>query len=1140
MIEQIQKFQNSGRVKRHELAEKQAAFNAAYAAATPEQQQQVDAYMQSTRNYSSANPATNSNARRYAADAYDIAIKILNGEQVQGAGTPTDVTSAYNVYSQFKAHNAKKAARATPSTESGGQKYYRYNWSKGLDSDWLSDDDTLEQRMSAFAQTLRDNINSAKNSGRTVLGIDDTAMSNALALLNKETWTKDDMKTLRRAAQYAGVDAAAFKSYFGDLMPKSSAQDKAKRKLLSQGYTEIDLNTDVNSSEWLRNYAKTHNYHFMRDKEGNIKIFDNSYTNPITGILDYNYNSDDEGVEGKGYGHALISDENGNTFFGDSSQIGKNSPFASLWNARLAADRAKRDRLYFDIDYNVFADDSDSPYLQALETKFGNFKGSDVSSLFQGDDKIFVTSKDKVNPYYTKNSIFGGIKFNNNAEFYKVGEDGKIDKVSWDELKPLYNSNGWEGEAEEQLGKKIDLTSKLDADTTTFDDTMDMGGRSAWDATKDNFGFGGQWWHALTSFVPGAIPIRYAFYDNVNEDRIGFIHNLLNAVRNKGQGELHTKLSGVSGNADLLSKLKYNEKKAYYVKGLYDMFKNDPSLWEELSPEEKATFKAMEREYNKIKKNGGVLKAAKGTVLTMDGEVLEDLPFENPSKTKSNADLAKLRARYEESNEKGYGDNLYRMDAAQEKVFKGNTAMTTADIMRLTTMAQDVASIVASFVPGVGTGVAAGLGVTSTLTDLGADIIDPQVSAGEAAKNAVVNAGFAALGIIPGVKMGKVAKTLIKWVPKIMTVAAGMGIAMDESTQNTFKKLGDGTQKLNREDWKNISHVLSLIAGGTRGVKGDITSYKAKKIGTIAKDNVIIKGVKDPVTGNDLQLPKKTIESINKDLKGAKTIDEAEAKLLGLKNEQGQPVFTKEQVGDLLKENNWIKGKVGQKFQIDTEKISETANEEAISGQYDKIRQLWNKDADAIARQQQSASGRAAIWFANKFGGGAYGANQRALLSNDDTRGVVNQALEYQGVYNPMIDWKSLRNGASTKMREAGPKTKKPEGSNTAEQSIDQQQRAFDAEIGRENVSDELNNKFSGNWRALSSKNYLDLRMCAERYGQIKIDNEANFKQFLISLKQNQPERYKQLLTNHNWMSQAKEAYQFKLGGFINYKKLRK
>ena len=124
---------------------------------------------------------------------------------------------------------------------------------------------------------------------------------------------------------------------------------------------------------------------------------------------------------------------------------------------------------------------------------------------------------------------------------------------------------------------------------------------------------------------------------------------------------------------------------------------------------------------------------------------------------------------------------------------KGNLEMTTADIMRLTTMAQDVASIVASFVPGAGTGVSAGLGVTSMLTDLGADLIDPAVSGGEVAKNLVMNAGFAALGMIPGAKAGKVVKNLVKWAPKIMTAAAGMGIAMDESTQKTFAKLGDGT-----------------------------------------------------------------------------------------------------------------------------------------------------------------------------------------------------------------------------------------------------------------------------------------------------------------------------------------------------------
>jgi len=97
-------------------------------------------------------------------------------------------------------------------------------------------------------------------------------------------------------------------------------------------------------------------------------------------------------------------------------------------------------------------------------------------------------------------------------------------------------------------------------------------------------------------------------------------------------------------------------------------------------------------------------------------------------------------------------------------------------------MAQDVASIVASFVPGAGTGVAAGLGVTSLGTDLAADIMDPAVTAGEVIKNAGINAGFAAFGLIPGAKMHKVAKNIIKFLPRIVTVAAGFGIAFDEST----------------------------------------------------------------------------------------------------------------------------------------------------------------------------------------------------------------------------------------------------------------------------------------------------------------------------------------------------------------------
>ena len=44
--------------------------------------------------------------------------------------------------------------------------------------------------------------------------------------------------------------------------------------------------------------------------------------------------------------------------------------------------------------------------------------------------------------------------------------------------------------------------------------------------------------------------------------------------------------------------------------------------------------------------------------------------------------------------------------------------------------------------PGAGTGVAAGLGVTSMLTDLAADMIDPAVTKGEVLTNLGMNAGF--------------------------------------------------------------------------------------------------------------------------------------------------------------------------------------------------------------------------------------------------------------------------------------------------------------------------------------------------------------------------------------------------------------
>ena len=322
--------------------------------------------------------------------------------------------------------------------------------------------------------------------------------------------------------------------------------------------------------------------------------------------------------------------------------------------------------------------------------------------------------------------------------------------------------------------------------------------------------------------------------------------------------------------------------------------------------------------------------------------------------------------------------------------------------MRFATMAQDAASIVASFVPGAGTGVAAGLGVTSMGTDLVADILDPAVSAGEVVKNLGMNAAFAGMGLIPGAKMGKVAKNIVKYAPKIMTAVAGLGIAMDESTQATFKKIGDGSVKFNREDWRNISHVLSLLAGATRGVRLSAANRKVKN-SIVASDNVKLKGVKT-ADGKDFELPKQTVKDINAELAKANTPDDIKAIQQKYNNLPDEAIDA-----PIIKE-----GKLAGKYKLVGTESTADANKT-----YDSMRALWNADAKALKEQSKTSLGRAAIRFANTFGGGAYGANQRAMLS--EGLGKL-QSLKYDK-YNPLVDWQRLRTKSGMETISARPVT---------------------------------------------------------------------------------------------------------------------
>ncbi len=834
MIEQIQKFQNSGRVKRRELAEKQAAFDAAYAAATPEQQQQVDAYMQSTRNYSSANPATNSNARRYAADAYDIATKILNGEQVQGAGTPTDITSAYNVYSQFKAHNTKKAAAAPSSTESGGQKYYRYNWSKGLDSDWLSDDDTLEQRMGAFAQALRDNINSAKNSGRTVLGIDDAAMSNALALLNKETWTKDDMKTLRRAAQYAGVDAAAFKSYFGDLMPGQSAVDKNKKALSEAGYTLVD-NMDFGDDR-LNQLASQ--YHIA--KKGNqYYLIDQDYSGPVKGKASVYMNTDwrDASKEGHGY----IVGDNGELIFGDLNPYykDKSSPYYNQIDTYLKELGNDQRWVGNNEKFNKYTSTSDSDLLNTFYDDLNGKSIADVSRYFDGNDVIVTSTGNNIG---SMESTYGHLRLDDpNFTFYYRDKSGNLKKGNYQQIT-------------QDLGDitlDSDKKSKNLQDYRTLDYNLDG---LSWQNERaiGDFDVNGRGeWH---NFLTASRKMKNGWNNEVIESDSSMTGKG-NGVQNNSGKFARLMLYAFANSKQLAASSDKNDQELSHtldtwlqdhtndlIYVIYNAIQAHPEdfqdpryrkAFQQLLQSRKGVYSGTQKstEVVQAEKHGGILKAAMGAGLDVNGNSIEPDTKESIAAKMRDEVNAKTRdenALKARANENG---RTYTQQKAAEQ------SWSTSDTLRASALATDIVGLIGAITGaatgGVGSAVAVGSGFASMGIDAIADFNDDSVSTGQALKNLGINAGLA-VGAAFGAKAPKIVKSVMKLVPKAMMAAGAAGIAFDPEVHNTIDRMSKG-KTMNAGDWKNILTVLRTVTNiGTVGTM----SHGAKK--AVKKQNARI------------------------------------------------------------------------------------------------------------------------------------------------------------------------------------------------------------------------------------------------------------------------------------------------------------
>ena len=1184
MIEQIQKFQKGGN-SRQMLRDAEGAFRVAYTNASEDAKRQADALIQSASNYTSANPSVGRNNRLNQAQIYEEATRILRGE---GQSQAPSISGGWGnrVINDFYALNKKQTTPATTSTNT--RKYTTYN---DFDSDYygmVTDDMDLNTRVENLANNILSSLDDAEYkivNGEVVREMDANKIGNLRTYLNNALSnyrTNKDARALQAAivakAKDLKIDQASWDNYFGET-DDLEAWEKNLQALKSKGYSEVDMSGE---NAWIRNQGK--DLKLLRDKSGKIVAFNKDYSQYTGGAKNW-YNDDwtNQG-EGSGYGNVFLVGEDGEIYFGGLEGLDQNSTLYQNYNQALAANKDLRNKLFYTHNYNQLTSDAgeDGELFDAVADRLGsNFKGADVSALFSGSDKIFAVQGGGKKDFTTDN--YGNINFDGDTKFYSLNSDGQLVERSWEDIRKDYKREGYAGEQGDQMGALYDLSEDLKNAETSITGDEDLMGRTYWDQFKTGRMFIPGW--NTGEMLGSLLGVKYASWDNINEDPTTFAKMVLDATANI-DGKIDSKYtnmySGVDTNKELLANLDWTSKSKDYIVYLYNYFTQNPSKYEELSPAQKKQLNQLFRQANGraviSEKEGGVLKAAKGTVLSGSGEdITNESSHYKGSKAKQQEKYEQLRKREEKATERGF-DSVYAMDANDTKAFKGDGQMTTSDIMRLTTMAQDVASIVASFVPGAGTAVAAGLGVTSMGTDLVADILDPAVSGGEVAKNLAVNAGFAVAGMIPGAKMGKVAKNVIKWAPRLMTIVAGSGLAMDESTQNTFKKIAKGEMQFTREDWKNISRVLQFASGTVRVGKGAYDAHKVKN-GVVASDNVKLKGVKSSVSDSDMQLPKKTVDEINTKLGKAKTEDEAKAILKELKNESGTPIFaTDEQIEAALKTPllSGEKVKVG-KYQL-------TGTEDTIdeAKTYENLRALWNEDAAALQRQSKTKLGRLAIGFANKVGGGAYGGNQRVILGDQSIKNSENlgKYLGYEGWYNPMVDWKGLRNKSGLGIIPERVKPAPVKSAPLADNAIPSQ-GAENADLrkytylrsklnswgqqkpynGTDEVADgiHVNNtrnetsiKGTDEVRRVAPKtklSNLDKRFAlkfAKQFG-VDIKDQKAYMRFIEDLKMTNPDLYIQIMNGrpiinpNRWIPKAKQKYNFKDGGRINsYSHLRK
>ncbi|MGM9532226.1 hypothetical protein [Intestinibacter sp.] len=136
----------------------------------------------------------------------------------------------------------------------------------------------------------------------------------------------------------------------------------------------------------------------------------------------------------------------------------------------------------------------------------------------------------------------------------------------------------------------------------------------------------------------------------------------------------------------------------------------------------------------------------------------------------------------------------------------------------------DIAAMISSFIPGYGTVTSAGLGLGSTIGNIGADIADDSMSTWDTTKNALFGLGMDVLGLIPGwgasAKTTKIVQILKPVVKTALAIMSGIGMV---TSANAFAKMISNPSEMTVADWRDALAGIKAITGAARS-KGTTVS----------------------------------------------------------------------------------------------------------------------------------------------------------------------------------------------------------------------------------------------------------------------------------------------------------------------------